>query len=81
MSGGNLVYLVLSVNRLEGVHNIQDERGVLCPAPDPGRLLLRRLLPLEEPRSSGGRLLDFEVLQGAGSDTARLGCQGFMERA
>lgn len=81
MRRGNLVYLVLSVNRLEGVHDIQDERGVLCPAPDPGWLLLWRLLPLEEPRGSGGRLLDFKVLQGAGSDTARLGCRRFMERA
>lgn len=63
------------------MHNIQDERGVLCPAPDPGRLRLGRLLPLEEPGGPGGWLLDLQVFQGAGSDTAHLGCQGLVERA
>lgn len=81
MGGGDLVCLVLSVNRLEGVHNVQDEGRVLGPAPGPCWLLLGGLLPLQESGCPGQWLLGLQVLQGAGGDEAGLGRQGLVEGA
>lgn len=81
MGGGDLVCLVLSVNGLEGVHNVQDEGRVLGPAPAPHWLLLWGLLPLQEPGGPGQWLLGLKVLQGAGGDAAGLGRQRLVEGA